>query len=360
MGKSQSSPELTTLPIGYELDCYTIKRILGQGGFGITYLATDSSLDRDVAIKEFMPQSMATRSEDYTLQSLGDEEDSTCTLEWGLERFIREAKTLSKFNHPNIVRVHTVFEANNTAYMVMSYEEGISFQERVKKGQPSEEELTDMVMGILDGLEGMHAEGFIHRDVKPGNIFIRKDGSALLLDFGSARQAIGEATMTLTKVASPGYAPFEQYYGRSDMQGPWTDIYGLGATLYRAITGEAPVDATFRNRSSGEEAIQEIVDILDKHNDKYSPFFLRAVEHAIRTNHKERPQTVAEWRQMLTDPNLSTVTQWRYASGSFKKKVGNNLEDKKTKGKIGWKDCVVFASLAIALAAVTYAYLQSS
>jgi hypothetical protein len=130
--------------------------------------------------------------------------------------------------------------------------------------------------------------------------------------------------------------------------------------LYRAITGEAPVDATLRNRSSGEEAIQEIEDILDKHNDKYSPFFLRAVEHAIRrSNHKERPQTLAEWRQMLTDPNLSTVTQWRYASGSNKNKVGNNLEDKETKGKIGWKDCVIFSSLAIALAAVIYAYLQS-
>lgn len=255
-----------------------------------------------------MPQGMATRSADYTVHSLGETEDSVCQLEWGLERFIREARTLCKFNHPNIVRVHTVFETNSTAYMVMSYEKGISFSERLKKGQPSEEELTDMVLGLLDGLESMHAEGFIHRDIKPGNIFIRADGTALLLDFGSARQAIGEATMTLTKVASPGYAPFEQYYGRSDMQGPWTDIYALGATLYRAITGEAPTDATFRNRTSGEEAIQEIVDILDKHNDKYSPFLLRAVEHAIRTNHKDRPQTVDEWHTMLTDPSLTTAT----------------------------------------------------
>ena len=143
------------------------------------------------------------------------------------------------------------------------------------------------MLGLLDGLESMHAEGFIHRNVKPGNIFIRDDGTALLLDFGSARQAMGEEVMTLTKVASPGYAPFEQYYGRSDMQGPWTDIYALGATMYRAITGEAHTDATFRNRTSGEEAIQEIMDILDKHKDKYSLFLLRAVEHAIRTNHKD-------------------------------------------------------------------------
>ncbi len=354
MANSQASPDLTTLPAGYELNSYTIKNILGQGGFGITYLAEDSSLDRDVAIKEFMPQGMATRGEDYTLHSVKAGEDSVCTLEWGLERFIREAKTLSKFNHPNIVRVHTVFEANNTAYMVMSYEKGVSFQEILKKEQPSEDKLTDMIMGLLDGLEGMHAEGFIHRDIKPGNIFIREDGSALLLDFGSARQAIGEETHTLTKVASPGYAPFEQYYGRSDMQGPWTDIYALGATLYRAITGEAPIDATFRNRSSGEEAIQEVVDILDKHSDKYSPFFLRAVEHAIRTNHKERPQSVAEWRTMLTDPSVSTVTQWRYAASSYKNKSRNKQEEKK---KINWKDYLIFASLLIALAAILSNYL---
>lgn len=354
METSQSAPNSTTLPAGYELNGYTIKSILGQGGFGITYLAEDSSLDRDVAIKEFMPKGMAARGEDYTLHSVNVGDDSVCTLEWGLERFIREAKTLSKFNHPNIVRVHTVFEANNTAYMVMSYEEGVSFQEILKKRQPSEDELTDMIMGLLDGLEGMHGEGFIHRDIKPGNIFIRKDGSALLLDFGSARQAIGEETHTLTKVASPGYAPFEQYYGRSDMQGPWTDIYALGATLYRAITGEAPIDATFRNRSSGEAAIQEVVDILDEHNDKYSPFFLRAVEHAIRTNHKERPQTVAEWRRMLSDPSVSTVTQWRYAASSFKNKSRNKQDEKK---KINWKDYLIFTTLIIALAAILSNYL---
>ncbi|MCH8846425.1 MAG: serine/threonine protein kinase [Proteobacteria bacterium] len=336
---------------------YTVKSILGQGGFGITYLAHDGNLERDVAIKEFMPQEMAARSADYTVHSLSKTEDSVCQLEWGLERFIREARTLSKFNHPNIVRVHTVFETNNTAYMVMSYEKGISFTERLKKGQPSEEELTNIVLGLLDGLESMHAEGFIHRDVKPGNIFIRDDGTALLLDFGSARQAMGEEVMTLTKVASPGYAPFEQYYGRSDMQGPWTDIYALGATMYRAITGEAHTDATFRNRTSGEEAIQEIMDILDKHKDKYSLFLLRAVEHAIRTNHKDRPQTVDEWRTMLTDPSLSTVTQWRYAENSFKKKIANKQEEKK---KTHWKDYLVFASLIIALAALTYTYLQNS
>ena len=303
------------LPEGYELQCYTIKKVLGQGGFGVTYLAHDKNLDREIAIKEFMPRDIAKRGKDFTIQSIN--ESSHEKLEWGLERFIREARTLSKFNHNNIVRVHTVFEENNTAYMVMSYEHGISFHERLKKGQPGEEELMDMLMGLLDGLEVLHEARFIHRDIKPGNIFIREDGTAILLDFGSARQAIGEETMTLTKVVTPGYAPFEQYYGRSDMQGPWTDIYSLGATCFRAITGEAPIDATFRNRYTGEEAIKVVWDDLEKQGKKYSTFFLRAIEHSLRSNYKERPRSASEWRTMLTDPSLSTQTQWRLASNSF-------------------------------------------
>ena len=243
----------------------------------------------------------------------------TASLQHGLDRFIKEARTLSKFDHPNIVRVHTVFESNNTAYMVMSYEQGKSFAEVLKQGQPDEEKLMEIILPLLDGLEVMHKRGFIHRDIKPANIFIRNDGSSVLLDFGSARQAMGEETQTLTNFVTPGYAPFEQYYGKSDMQGPWTDIYSLGATLYRAITGDPPVDSTFRTRTQGEQAILEIWEELDKHTDRYSTFFLRAIEHALRSNHRDRPQTASEWKEMLTDPNVSTQTQWRLAKPGPKK-----------------------------------------
>lgn len=314
--------EPKTLPADYKLQCYTIKSVLGQGGFGVTYLANDDNLEREVAIKEFMPRDIAKRGNDYTILPLNESLNEK--LVWGMERFIREARTLSKFNHDNIVRVHTVFEANNTAYMVMSYEHGISFHERLSQGQPKEDELMDMLLGLLDGLEVLHEARFIHRDIKPGNIFIREDGTAILLDFGSARQAIGEETMTLTKVVTPGYAPFEQYYGRSDMQGPWTDIYALGATCYRAITGDPPMDSTFRNRYKGEEAIKLVWDELEKYSKKYSTFFLRAIEHSLRSNHKERPQTVKEWRGMLVDPSISTQTQWRLATDSYIKKTSRS------------------------------------
>jgi serine/threonine protein kinase len=326
MAKAPIKIEPKTLPVDYELQCYTIKSILGQGGFGVTYLAQDNNLEREVAIKEFMPRDIAGRDNNYTLHPLNDE--LAKKLEWGMERFIREARTLSKFNHDNIVRVYSVFKENNTAYMVMSYEHGMSFHEKLlKDGRPSEEELMRLLSDLIEGLEVLHEARFIHRDIKPGNIFIRENGIAVLLDFGSARQAIGEETMTLTKVVTPGYAPFEQYYGRSDMQGPWTDIYSLGATVYKAITGEPPMDSTFRNRYTGEQAINEIWDELDKHSKEYSTFLLRAIEHSLRSNHKERPQTVREWRAMLEDPSVSTQTQWRLAASSYNKK-SNFSEDK--------------------------------
>ena len=331
MAEASSTTELKTLPVDYELQCYTIKSILGQGGFGVTYLAYDNNLEREVAIKEFMPRDIAGRDHDYTLEPL--KEEFAEKLEWGLERFIREARTLSKFNHDNIVRVYSVFKENNTAYMVMSYEHGISFHEKLlKDGRPDEDELIRILFDLTSGLEVLHEARFIHRDIKPGNIFIREDGTAVLLDFGSARQAIGEETMTLTKVVTPGYAPFEQYYSRSDMQGPWTDIYSLGATCYKAIVGEPPMDSSFRNRYTGEEAINEIWNELDKHNKEYSTLFLRAIEHSLRSNHKERPQTVREWRAMMEDSSVSTQTQWRMAASSYNKQ--SDLTEEKSGDKL--------------------------
>jgi len=351
MEQTRVFTECAPLPADYKVHWYTIKNILGKGGFGITYLANDNNLDRDVAVKEFLPRTMASRNPDYTVQSLND--DVKESFEWGLDRFIREAKTLSKFNHPNIVRVHSVFEENNTAYMVMSYEHGMSFHERLIKGKrPSEDELLDIILPLLDGLEVMHNEGFIHRDIKPGNIFIRENGEPVLLDFGSARQTEEDETKTLTMIVTPGYAPFEQYYGKSDVQGPWTDIYSLGATAYRAIVGDPPTDATFQSRSS-EQASVEMWDKLDKHSDEYSIFFLRAIEHALRSNFKDRPQNVDEWRKMLSDPSVSTQTQWRLAAQS----TGSRFPSPKTKIKKSLKIPIIIISviaITALISAITY------
>jgi len=177
-----------SLQPGYKLQWYEIKEILGQGGFGITYLAHDKNLDEDVAIKEFLPIEVAAREGDFSIHPLS--EGHKKNYEWGLDRFIKEARTLTKFKHPSIVRVRSVFNENNTAYMVMEYERGESLQEILTRRKKLDEaELINIIIPLLGGLEIVHETGFIHRDIKPANIFIRKDGSPLLLDFGSARQA---------------------------------------------------------------------------------------------------------------------------------------------------------------------------
>ncbi|MCH8079770.1 MAG: protein kinase [Proteobacteria bacterium] len=291
-----------SLQLGYKLQWYEIKEILGQGGFGITYLAHDTNLDEDVAIKEFLPIELAMREGDFSIHPLS--EGHKKNYEWGLDRFIKEARTLTKFKHPNIVRVRSVFKENNTAYMVMEYEHGESLHEILTRRKKLDEaELINIIIPLLGGLEIVHETGFIHRDIKPANIFIRKDGSPLLLDFGSARQALGEETKTLTSLVSPGYAPFEQYYSKSDEQGPFTDIYGLGATLYRAVTGISPMDAVDRSKSILQTLKDTIVTASEISKGQYSGRFLAAIDHAMKFKPDERPQTVSEWKREFELPD---------------------------------------------------------
>lgn len=185
------------LPPGYRLHWYQVKSVLGQGGFGITYLAEDLNLGQDVAIKEFLPSELAARTEDSSVQPLSGDHNDTYT--WGLSRFITEARTLGRFKHPNIVKVHSVFEGNNTAYMVMEQVHGDSMGDALKSGRlRGEAALKSMLLQLMGGVEQVHAAGFIHRDIKPSNIFVRPDGTPVLIDFGSARQALGHQTQALT------------------------------------------------------------------------------------------------------------------------------------------------------------------
>lgn len=297
----------TALEPGYKLHWYQIKSVLGRGGFGITYLADDLNLEKQVAIKEYFPGDFAQRERGATVVPLSEE--TRATYQWGLERFVAEARTLSKFEHPNIVKVHAVFEENGTGYMVMSYESGHSLQSVLDAGQTLDEaSLLAIVRPLLNGLALVHEHEFIHRDIKPDNIFIRTDGTPALLDFGSARQSMAGESADMTVLVTPGYAPVEQYFSKSDNQGPWTDIYGLGATLYRAVTGELLTNAVERSHSERSDAtevrqsVEHSAKLLERRD--YSPQFLNAVDHAIKVDAADRPQSVAQWLQELPDPAL--------------------------------------------------------
>ena len=240
------SKNINLLEPGFLLHWYRIDAMLGQGGFGITYLAEDQNLLEKVAIKEYYPSQFATRTEDGSVQELSEEQ--TDDYKWGLDRFISEARTLTQFRHNSIVRVRNVFEDNNTAYMVMDYEEGATLADKLKgKHTLSEQALLALILPLMEGLEVVHKAGFIHRDIKPANIVV-KDNRAVLIDFGAARQAVGERS-TMTQITSAGYAPFEQYQSKGDRQGPWTDIYAVGATMYRAVTGITPSQALDRSNA---------------------------------------------------------------------------------------------------------------
>ncbi|MCH8976230.1 MAG: serine/threonine protein kinase [Proteobacteria bacterium] len=320
----QSSPMV--LQAGYELHWYRVESVLGKGAFGITYLAHDVNLDRQVAIKEYLPGQFSTRNTDLTVHPTTDAHKED--FEWGLKRFISEAKILTKFEHPNLVRVFNVFEMNNTAYMVMNYEVGKSLQQILKSRKTlNETELMKIIIPLLDGLEVMHEKGFVHRDIKPGNIFIRSDGSPVLLDFGSARQTraergkeMSEVQQTVTTLVSPGYAPIEQYSSNSNRQGPWTDIYGLGATLYKAVTGKMPLAAVDRSETIVHDNKDCYQPVSNLGEGRYTEKFLAAIDHAMAFKADERPQDVVEWRTEfgILEDDIPTmpVSNFQAISGS--------------------------------------------
>jgi len=289
------------LPPGFRLHEYRIDRVLGQGGFGITYLATDVNLNSRVAIKEYLPEEIAFRTSGKTVSAHSSRHRER--YQSGLDSFLIEGRTLATFRHPNIVRVARFFEAHQTAYMVLEYERGSPLKtwwpQHANKG---EKELSLLLQPLLDGLSVVHAAGFLHRDIKPDNIQVRKgDGSLVLLDFGSARQAVG-TTEQADIAVTPGYAPIEQY--EDGHQGAWTDIYAFGATLYWLVTGKKPPDALDRQMAGANDPL---VPATQAGQGRYSPQFLGAIDWALKLDPVERPQDIQQWRRALFAAHAATM-----------------------------------------------------
>jgi len=276
---------------GCQLFEYRIDTVLGQGGFGVTYLATDIHLRAKVAIKEYLPAEYAQRSNDRSVSPRWAEDRAV--YQEGLDSFLVEARTLATFRHPNIVRVARFFEANRTAYMVLEYERGEPLKTWWPRKQDlSEAEMLSLLQPLVDGLAVVHGAGFLHRDIKPDNIYVRKDdGRLVLLDFGAARLAVGPAT-TMADVVTPGYAPPEQY--QNGDQGPWTDIYSLAATLYWMVTGAKPPAAPARQDGS-----EPMTPAVEAGHGRYSDCFLRAIDWALMLDPADRPQDLQAFSKML-------------------------------------------------------------
>jgi parallel beta-helix repeat protein len=285
------SPEhRLALPAGFQLEEYRILKVLGQGGFGITYLAEDTRLNHQVAIKELLPKDFATRSADYTIVPLTQSDEPY--LAWAKESFIGEARFLVRLNHPNIVRFFRYFELNSTAYLVMEFVPGQNFKDWMQRHrQPGERELKALLLPLLDGLEYVHQQPLLHRDISPENVMINEAGRPMLLDFGSARAALG--TNPKTEVVRRGFSPIEQYQ-RNSPQGPYTDLYALAGIMIQAISGEAPPDAIVR--SGARDPYEPVTRRL---RGRYSENFLRALDAAFAPLAKDRPQSVQRWRQLL-------------------------------------------------------------
>ena len=325
------------LPMQSMLLEYRIDQVLGAGGFGITYRARDTNLDKDVAIKEYLPGELAMRAPDGNVVAQATSHEGG--YKWGLDRFLLEARTLAKFSHPNIVRVLRYFEANATAYMVMDYEQGDPLKTSLQLDpQPPEEKLKALLAPLLEGLAAVHAMGFLHRDIKPDNIFIRADGRPVLIDFGAARQAMGGETKSLTSILTPGYAPLEQYSGEGK-QGPWTDLNAMGGVLYRAVADKNPPDAVSRIRGDSLGAG------LAAARGKYSAEFLRAIEWAVNLDEKKRPQNVEQWKAAVLAERRTSAPAARPA---VERRIVRPAEVEQPRRRI-WPLIVIGALIAAAI-----------
>jgi serine/threonine protein kinase len=272
------------LPEGTQLENYRVLRVLAAGGFSFVYLAHDEN-EVPVAIKEYLPSTLALRTNGAASPKVPEE--NAATFRYGLKCFFEEGRALAHLSHPNVVRVVNFFRANETVYLVMRYERGRTLQRHIQKhaGPLPEEWIRKTFAELLNGLREVHSNKLLHLDIKPGNIYVRNDGTPVLIDFGAARQTLSEEGNRLPPMFTPGFASPEQHARREDL-GPWSDIYSVGATLYSCLSGEPPQPAPQRLEKDG------LVPARRQWSGKYSPQLLDTIDWCMRLDHLERPQSV--------------------------------------------------------------------
>lgn len=323
---------INSLPLDYLLiNEYKILKVLGQGGFGITYLAQDIKLGHRVVIKEFIPQNMAVRDQgNHTIAPYTQGDAVYLHL---MKRFIDEARVLAKLRHPNIVEVVRMFEANDTAYFVMKYEEGETLADFLKHHQQlTEEEILIIMMPILEGVKYSHLNNILHRDIAPDNIYLKSNGMPMLIDFGSARYTIAEQTQMLAAIFKDGYSPPEQY-NSNEKQAATADIYALGAVMYRIVTGTKPISAQNRTTAYLNGDADPLIPFNSTHKSRYSHRFLNAINKALRIRENERFESVQDFQKALTLKGHENKC-------SLKKVFTKGQRDKK---------CVVFIAVIVSI-----------
>lgn len=295
------SRRANALPSGHLLDEYRIDAILGAGGFGVTYKALDTHLENWVAIKEYFPIEWSFRDADGVTVRANTQGQSSATegqssdYEWGLERFLDEARVLARVQHPYVVRIKRYFRGHGTAYIIMDYEEGEPLNALLREGETfAEDEMRGLLEDLLPALQAVHEQGYLHRDIKPSNLYVRAhDHRVMLIDFGAARAAISRHSQSVSSLVTPGYSPPEQYSTRNDRYGPWTDIYALGAVLYRCVAGQTPVEAAERLL---DDTLKPAVAIGAG---RYSTNLLRVIDRALAVRPEHRFRDVAEMQAGL-------------------------------------------------------------
>ncbi|MBN9421924.1 MAG: serine/threonine protein kinase [Candidatus Accumulibacter sp. 66-26] len=281
------------LPAGYQLDEYHIDRQLSLGGFSIVYLATDGE-GKSVAIKEYLPNSLALRGEGEIRPSISNEHMNA--FRYGMKCFFEEGRALARLSHPNVIRVRNFFRANDTVYMVMDYEQGRTLQEFIQRNRAAVTEnfLRNVFTKLLNGLREVHSHKLLHLDLKPSNIYMRNDYTPVLIDFGAARQTLASDTPMLKPMYTPGFASPEHYTQR-EFLGPWSDVYSIGASMYACLAGNAPQAADSRLEKD------QLVPAMVRWEGQFSDHLLETIDWCLCLNHLYRPQSVFALQKALTE-----------------------------------------------------------